>query len=77
MDRARQLAAMICTNSPQAMALTKRAIWAVTEMSEPAGSAYGWELLKSHWAHPDFAEGPAAFGERRPPHWDPNPNARR
>jgi E-phenylitaconyl-CoA hydratase len=77
MARARELAAAICSNSPQAMALSKRAIWSATELTDPAAAVHGWELLKSHWAHPDFAEGPKAFAERRPPHWDPDPNARR
>ncbi len=75
--RARELARDICANSPQAMALTKRAIWASTELLDPAAPDHGWELLKSHWSHPDFAEGPAAFAEKRPPRWDPDPNARR
>lgn len=74
--RARALAAAIARNSPQAMALSKRAIWATAELADPAASAYGWELLKSHWAHPDFAEGPAAFNEKREPSWNPDPNAR-
>jgi len=77
MTRAREIAGMIRENSPQAMALTKRAIWATTEMGEPASYEYGWELLKSHWSHPDFAEGPSAFSERRAPEWNPDPNARR
>lgn len=75
--RARELATMICTNSPRAMALTKRAIWATAEMSEPASCEYGWELLKSHWSHPDFEEGPNAFAEKREPNWNPDANARR
>jgi enoyl-CoA hydratase/carnithine racemase len=77
MTRARALAKAICANSPQAMALTKRAIWGATELNDPAASVYGWELLKSQWAHPDFEEGPKAFGERRAPEWNPDPNARR
>lgn len=77
MAHARELAAAICANSPQAMALSKRAIWAATELTDPAAAVHGWELLKSHWAHPDFEEGPEAFAERRPPRWDPDPNARR
>lgn len=75
--RARQLAKEIAANSPQAMALTKRAIWASTELLDPAAPDYGWELLKSHWAHPDFEEGPKAFAEKRAPVWNPDPNARR
>jgi E-phenylitaconyl-CoA hydratase len=77
MARARELAKGMAANSPQAMAKTKRAIWASTEMSDPAAADYGWELLKSHWAHPDFDEGPKAFAEKRPPKWNPDPNARR
>ncbi|MCD9029741.1 enoyl-CoA hydratase/isomerase family protein [Luteimonas sp. BDR2-5] len=75
--RARELARAITANSPQAMAHTKRAIWASTEMPDPAAHDHGWELLKSHWSHPDFEEGPRAFAEKRKPDWDPDPNARR
>lgn len=75
--RARELACSIAANSPQAMAHTKRAIWASTEMLDPAAHDHGWELLKSHWSHPDFVEGPQAFSEKRPPRWNPDPNARR
>ncbi|KQS03717.1 enoyl-CoA hydratase [Sphingomonas sp. Leaf357] len=76
MARAMDLARDICGNSPQAMALTKRAIWATTELPDPAAPVHGWELLKSQWAHPDFVEGPKAFEQGRDPVWDPNPNAR-
>ncbi|WP_145205753.1 enoyl-CoA hydratase/isomerase family protein [Sphingobium sp. B2] len=76
MNRAREIATMIAANSPQAVALTKRAIWATVEMAEPSSSDLGWELLKSHWSHPDFAEGPAAFAENREPRWSLDPNAR-
>lgn len=75
--RARELARAIAGNSPQAMALTKRAIWASTELPDPAAHDFGWELLKSHWPHPDFEEGPRAFAEKRAPRWNPDPNARR
>lgn len=77
MRRARELAGSIAANSPQAMALTKRAIWTSTEMLDPGAPEHGWELLKSHWSHPDFVEGPAAFAEKRLPRWNPDPNARR
>lgn len=76
MARAMELARTMCRNSPQAMALTKRAIWATTEHADPAAPVYGWELLKSQWAHPDFVEGPRAFDEKREPVWNPDPNAR-
>lgn len=76
-SRGRELATAICANSPQAVALSKRAIWGATELTDPAAALYGWELLKTHWAHPDFQEGPSAFAERRTPNWNSNPNARR
>lgn len=75
--RAMELARLLLGNSPQAMALSKRAIWASTEMPDPAAHDHGWELLKSHWSHPDFEEGPKAFAQKRAPRWDPDPNARR
>lgn len=77
LTRAKELAHAIAANSPQAMALTKRAIWGCTELTEPAAAEFGWELLKSQWNHPDFAEGPQAFAEKREPRWNPDPNARR
>ena len=76
MTRAMELAREIGRNSPQALALTKRAIWATTELPDPAAPAYGWELLKSQWGHPDFVEGPKAFAEKRAPVWNPDANAR-
>jgi E-phenylitaconyl-CoA hydratase len=77
MSKARELAKQIAANSPQAVSLTKRAIWSSTEMHDPAAPDHAWELLKSHWAHPDFEEGPKAFNEKRTPQWNPDPNARK
>lgn len=77
LTRARELARSMCNNSPQAMALTKRAIWGATELPDPASAVLGWELLKSQWAHPDFEEGPKAFTEKRAPRWNSDPNAHR
>jgi enoyl-CoA hydratase/carnithine racemase len=77
MERARQLAGYMTQNSPQAMSLTKKAIWSSTELTDPAAPMFGWELLKSQWHHPDFEEGPKAFAEKRPANWNPDPNARR
>jgi E-phenylitaconyl-CoA hydratase len=74
--RALQLARAICANSPQAVALSKRAIWAAKEMGYSNALDFGWELLKSHWRHPDFIEGPAAFLGKRAPLWNPDPDAR-
>lgn len=75
-DLVAELAQAIKANSPQAMALSKRAIWASEEMGYHNALDLGWELLKSHWVHPDFKEGPEAFLERRSPNWNPDPDAK-
>lgn len=75
-DRAMECARVICGNSPQAMALSKRAIWGSLETGYTQALDFGWELLKSQWRHPDFKEGPAAFLGKRAPNWDPDPDAR-
>jgi len=76
MNRARELAQGIAKNSPNGMALTKKSIWASTEMPDPVATDYAWELVKSQWIHPDFTEGPRAFFEKRAPVWNPDSNAR-
>lgn len=75
--RARELALAIAKNSPQALALSKQAIWGAMEMGYTAAMEQGWNLLKLQWHHPDFAEGPRAFMEKRDAIWNPDPNARR
>lgn len=67
--RARALAVSMTRNSPRAMALSKKAIWNSMEQGYQASLEYGWQLIKEQWRHPDFAEGPKAFGERRAPVW--------
>lgn len=75
--RARELAGSIARNSPQAVSLSKQAIWASMEQGYHRSLEHGWQLVKQQWHHPDFAEGPRAFGERRAPAWNPDPDARR
>ena len=70
------MAQLIAQNSPQALALSKRAVWDSLERGYGEGLEHGWELLRGHWQHPDFIEGPRAFGEKREPVWNPDPNAR-
>jgi len=72
-----EMARAICEASPQAVSLSKQAIWGAQERGYREALEYGWALLRLHWAHPDFEEGPRAFAERRPPRWNPDPNARR
>jgi enoyl-CoA hydratase/carnithine racemase len=71
-----QIAEAIQKNSPQAMALSKQAVWGAQERGYGEALEYAWALLRLHWSHPDFIEGPRAFVEKREPRWNPDPNAR-
>ena len=74
---AQEMAGHMLHNSPQAMALSKRAIWGSLEQGYEQALETGWGLLRSHWTHPDFEEGPRAFAEKRPPKWNPDPHAKK
>jgi enoyl-CoA hydratase/carnithine racemase len=69
MPEAYRIADLLCENSPAAMMKTKQAIWESLDLSLHDGLQHGWELLRSHWSHPDYREGPRAFAERRKPEW--------
>ena len=69
-------ASSMLKNSPQAMLRSKQAVWGSLERGYGAALEAGWDLLRAHWRHPDFLEGPRAFGEKREPRWNPDPNAR-
>ena len=71
-----EIARSLLANSPQAMALSKQAIWGSLEQGYGAALEQAWSLLRLHWGHPDFREGPRAFGDKREPRWNPDPNAR-
>jgi enoyl-CoA hydratase/carnithine racemase len=71
-----EIARSMLANSPQAMALSKQAVWGSLERGYRDALEQAWALLRLHWSHPDFAEGPRAFAEGRAPRWDPDPNAR-
>jgi enoyl-CoA hydratase/carnithine racemase len=73
---AREMAEVMLANSPQAMALSKQAIWGALEHGYSDALEQAWALLRLHWGHPDFREGPRAFTEGRAPRWNPDPNAR-
>jgi enoyl-CoA hydratase len=68
-DVAQQLAETIARNSPAAMAATKRALWGAFEMGLTDACRAGADQLVSMWGHPDQAEGPAAFADKREPQW--------
>jgi enoyl-CoA hydratase/carnithine racemase len=70
-ERAQALAETIAKNSPAAMAATKRALWGALEMGLTDACRAGAKELVSMWGHPDQAEGPAAFAEKREPRWQP------
>jgi enoyl-CoA hydratase/carnithine racemase len=70
-DRAQELAETIARNSPAAMAATKRALWGALESGLTEACAAGAMELVGLWGHPDQAEGPAAFAEKRPAQWAP------
>jgi E-phenylitaconyl-CoA hydratase len=69
LSTAMEIAKAIAQNSPAAVSLSKQAIWSLGLSSLNEAQEYGWALARMHWAHPDFAEGPKAFVERRPPEW--------
>ena len=58
-------------NSPAAMAATKKALWGALETGLTDACKQGARHLVSMWGHPDQAEGPLAFAERRDPDWQP------
>lgn len=67
---AEEIARQICANSPAAVTLSQQAIWSSVEMGYRDSLEFGWALLRMHWDHPDFKEGPRAFAEKREPVWD-------
>ncbi|HJO24384.1 MAG: enoyl-CoA hydratase/isomerase family protein [Myxococcota bacterium] len=71
-----EIATSMLKNSPQAMARSKQAVWGSLERGYGEALEAGWDLLRGHWQHPDFTEGPRAFGEKREPRWNPDPDAR-
>ena len=68
-DLATAIADDICKNSPNAVSLSMRSVWSSREMPYSHAIEYGYSLLRMHWRHPDFMEGPRAFSERRDPEW--------
>ena len=64
-----KLARAIAANSPAAVRASRRAVWDSLERPLAEARQHGWDLLRAHWEHPDFQEGPQAFGEKRVPEW--------
>jgi enoyl-CoA hydratase/carnithine racemase len=70
------IARSMLANSPQALALSKQAVWGGVERGYHDALESAWALVRLHWGHPDFREGPRAFAEKREPRWNPDPDAR-
>ncbi|HEY8525866.1 MAG TPA: enoyl-CoA hydratase/isomerase family protein [Acidimicrobiales bacterium] len=68
-ERAQELAETVARNSPAAIAATKRALWGALEAGLTEASKAGAREMMAMWGHPDQAEGPRAFTERRAPRW--------
>lgn len=68
-DKAQELAEKVARNSPAAMRATKRAMWGALEAGLTDACRAGAKELTDLWGHPDQAEGPLAFSERREPNW--------
>lgn len=69
-DAAQELGERIARNSPAAMAASKRALWGALEAGLTDACRNGAAHLVGMWGHPDQAEGPRAFAERREPEWE-------
>jgi enoyl-CoA hydratase/carnithine racemase len=63
------LAEKIAQNSPAAMRATKKALWGALELGLTDACRAGAAELIAMWGHPDQAEGPLAFVERREARW--------
>ncbi len=68
---AHEVANLIKSNSPVALARTKKAIWQAKEMGLHAGLENAWEMIMAQNTHPDIEEGGRAFMEKRQPNWAP------
>jgi E-phenylitaconyl-CoA hydratase len=68
-DRAREIARLMLRNSPEAMRVAKKCLWASLEHGLAGGQRAVAEITKEMSSHPDFVEGPRAFAEKRKPLW--------
>jgi enoyl-CoA hydratase/carnithine racemase len=79
-EAAQELAEVVARNSPSAMRASKKALWGALEHGLTDACRAGAQHLVSMWGHPDQAEGPAAFADKREPAWiplEPEPDLRR
>ncbi|MGH6631983.1 enoyl-CoA hydratase/isomerase family protein [Sphingopyxis sp.] len=69
LPRAHALATIIAGVSPAAVQRSLEAVWESFERPLSEGYDLGYEMVMRHRDHPDAAEGPAAFLEKRTPNW--------
>jgi enoyl-CoA hydratase/carnithine racemase len=74
---AEAMCAALLACSPTALARSKQAVWGSLERGYGDALEHGWSLVRAQWSHPDFVEGGRAFAQKRPPRWNPDPNAKR
>jgi len=70
LERAHELAETIAASSPAAVRATREMMRRFETNVLGPWMAAGWDAVQVHWAHPDAAEGPRAFAERREPTWE-------
>jgi long-chain acyl-CoA synthetase len=65
------LAEKVALNSPAALRASKQALWHSLEVGLRDAMVAGGKNMTDLWDHPDHLEGPRAFLEERPAHWQP------
>lgn len=68
-SRVETLTELMAANAPLSMRAAKASVLAAVRGGRVAELAAAEELAKICWASADFAEGRAAFAEKRPPNW--------
>lgn len=63
------LADRIASGSPAAIRATRRVMRDFESDLLREHLDRGWQAVQDHWPHPDAAEGPQAFFDKRPPNW--------
>lgn len=69
MDRAREIAGIMMNNSPAALRVSKKALWAALEHELTGAQKVVADVTRELSGHPDQLEGPRAFAEKRKPNW--------
>jgi len=67
--RAREIAALVASNSPAAVRASKRILWESLELNLSQAHALAEKVGAEYRGHPDSVEGPKAFVEKRAPRW--------